>query len=121
MAGGDLIASISRQNIYCGPGAFLPQITSGVEEPASSLQDEQPFNVYPNPSWGIFRVSYPETKQAQQITSDVFDRFGNHVIHTAVQREGSMTINLIGQPDGIYFLRINAGKKTGTLKLFKQD
>jgi hypothetical protein len=120
-AGGDLIASISKQNIYCGPGAFLPQITSGVEEPASFIQDEKSFNVYPNPSRGIFMVSYPETGRDQLVTSEVFDQLGNQVIHTAVQREGSMTINLTGQPNGIYFLRMNAGKETGTLKLFIQD
>lgn len=71
--------------------------------------------VYPNPNKGIFRIEWTEKQQEEQAL-DVVDMMGKTVF-SMPQFRNRMTVDLSGQPSGIYFLRFKSGKEIVTKKL----
>jgi hypothetical protein len=84
-----------------------PVITTDVKE--NSLEKE--FQVYPNPTTGIFRVNGDGI-----IKVEVLNLAGNLIY------EGkSSSIDITGQPEGIYYVRIISEKGMVTKKVLRQQ
>ena len=76
--------------------------------------------VYPNPSSGKINVSIYLVK-SENISLNVFDNQGNLVkaITTGnlIEGEQNIKIDLSHLPDGLYFIRLQAGKRVETVKV----
>jgi uncharacterized repeat protein (TIGR03803 family) len=80
----------------------ISQVTSIIEA----------INVYPNPSNGTFTVSVSNIKEKCNV--EVYNIVGEKIYNeTLPQTQSDNTINLTGQPSGIYFYRVL--KETGAL------
>ena len=92
---------------YTGP---LDTTHTGISEPIT----ENTFTIRPNPSAGVFRVSF-----AQQVTHlQVYDVQGRLVIPTCNEMDGNtLTIDLTGKARGIYFFRASTLNGTVNGKL----
>jgi uncharacterized repeat protein (TIGR03803 family) len=61
--------------------------------------------VYPNPSKGVFKIQLPVG--SGQLSVEVYNMLGEKVYTTQAIKQ-SQTINLTGQPKGVYFYRVIA-------------
>ena len=84
--------------------AATPVITSLEENTA----------VYPNPSNGVFMISY-QTDIARQIKIDIYDITGKNVatpVNEILQQPGKYTVSQALNTSGMYLVRITAGNET---------
>ncbi|MEI6022014.1 MAG: T9SS type A sorting domain-containing protein, partial [Bacteroidota bacterium] len=72
-------------------------------------------SVYPNPSNGLLMI---ETEQVIDIK--ILDQLGKIILSKHIS-ENSCSLNLSTLSNGIYFIQVNDGKKTKTLKWLKTD
>src|SRR6185295_15250937 len=74
--------------------------------------------IHPNPSSGIFIVSFPAKQNSD---ASVYDVLGN-VLWKERWSVSSKThsINLNSQPAGIYFLKVKQGSNESVIKLVKE-
>ncbi|MCO4820323.1 MAG: T9SS type A sorting domain-containing protein, partial [Bacteroidetes bacterium] len=65
--------------------------------------------VYPNPSNGIFNVSFDLPSQ-EDVTVAVYDMMGNQVanIIEGQLQKGTYTVDMTGKAAGMYFVRMTA-------------
>ena len=80
------------------------------------------FRVYPNPGNGVFYLDL-NSFQSQTLELKVFDLLGNMMVdeHISKNDNATHTINLSGQPEGVYFLKLKAEEKMEIRKLIIQD
>jgi uncharacterized protein (TIGR03790 family) len=74
--------------------------------------------LYPNPSTGIFRVSFPSSQNSYASVCDLLGQIlwrENWIASNKIH-----SINLQSQPTGIYFLKIKTGSEERMMKLVKQ-
>lgn len=88
--------------------ARLGSFTTG----SSSLNTDNAFSVYPNPSTGIFNVSNISAKA----TVEVYNMLGEKVLQQQLTKE----IDLSNSPKGIYFVKVISSGKTFTNKIIVQ-
>lgn len=105
----------SNQNFSYNQGAIIdliPSTESIAENQTSKLL------IYPNPTSGIFNIECENTNLAV-CRFRIYDEYGKLLISNNLIKENS-TIDLSGQPDGIYFLHlIEDGKSTAFQKMVK--
>jgi hypothetical protein len=105
------VDTLSR--VYVGSEVYrIRRISSATS--TLNVKNITPFisSVYPNPSTGIFNVTFPD---AAQRTVSVTDVTGREVWHTA----GTMTrieLDLCDQPNGVYQIKVT-GRNPGTQKI----
>lgn len=109
----------ANQNVYIafvnvtndGFKLYLDDISVRVDDPVGIAQtDLNQFNVYPNPSTGIFNVS--SNASIDRIL--VSDLLGNSIYTTV-----STAIDLSGFPNGIYFLNVYSGSTNQVIRIEK--
>lgn len=84
-------------------------------------QNEPSFSFYPNPSTGLISLSTENSQTGKNIKVEVFDIHGNQVYTGAGDDHVSLgTIDLSGQPKGMYFIRVNDEKGIRSKKLILQ-
>lgn len=92
--------------------------------PEKTLKDEtfpeQQIKIYPNPTRGLIRLEIPEDpNKNEEIRIIVQDLNGRMIINKS--KEALMTeLDLNGQPDGIYFLKLKKGLKISQWKIIKK-
>jgi hypothetical protein len=69
---------------------------------------EKQYNVYPNPSSGIFQVSGEAILQVEVLNSAGIEAF----------KGSSTTVDLTGKPNGIYYVKITTEKGVVVKKVF---
>lgn len=75
---------------------------------------------YPNPSSGIFQLKISNDISYKDVKLKVFDIIGNVVSPQLISIDnGTITIDITNQSDGIYFLRVPVDRKIITLKAIK--
>jgi hypothetical protein len=75
-------------------------VTTDISE---SYANDIAFNVFPNPSSGIFKI---ESSDVLNASLKVFNLLGEEVLHQQIGNE----INLCNAPKGIYFVKMNVGQ-----------
>lgn len=73
-------------------------------------------SVFPNPTTGEFTVSFASTKDAELTVTDVTGR----LIRVIPQCQSGVTVNLLHEAKGVYFLNIQVGNQLQTIKVTKQ-
>ena len=88
--------------------------TLGVEE----IEIKNKINVYPNPSNGVFTVSFDNASSLQY---EVYNVLGQNVMKGELTSSDN-TVNLTESPNGIYILRLTdaANNTTATHRLVKE-
>lgn len=81
----------------------------------SQLAISTGISVYPNPSNGIFNFTASGTASQSQSTVEIYNMLGEKVYSQLTNNQSQFTINLSGQPAGVYLYRIidEAGSLTG--------
>lgn len=90
------------------------QITIGINE----IAEEDLIFVYPQPSTGIFNIQF-SNELSDAITIEIYDLTGTHIRTSRLisNTQNSITIDLTGNPTGIYFAHITSGYSVKTVKL----
>ncbi|MBL0012645.1 MAG: T9SS type A sorting domain-containing protein [Flavobacterium sp.] len=73
--------------------------------------------IFPNPTNGNFSI---QLDQSKDITVEVFDVLGKKVFSTAYQNQLVCDVNLDHASKGLYFVKINDGRKIESQKIFIQ-
>ncbi len=112
---GDEIAIIDM-----GPYEY-GSIPVGIEKPFENIDKTSVLRVYPNPFNTIANIEY-ELDQPITVSIRIYDYLGKEIeIIQKYQSRGRHTSqwNATGQPNGIYFYRLQAGNQTASGKIVK--
>ena len=69
--------------------------------------------LYPNPSTGDFVIGLTQTCDVT-----IFNGLGE-IVFTKRSVNGNQQVTLAGQPNGVYFVQLNNGSQTKTMKMIK--
>ena len=118
-ATGQLNSAVSTSFITISAGG--PVANNPAEDAGSELVqfgNAESIFAYPNPSEGRFNIQF-ESSDSREIT--VFNSKGILVQNPQISSEGNVTtINLEGQPQGLYLIYIVKGNRVENLKIFKK-
>ena len=92
---------------------------SGENGGITGIQEKEfeDFNIYPNPSTGIFEITSGYSKD---VTLEVFDMQGRSIKKGQLKDKNSYQLDLSGFSKGTYLLMLNSEGKTQTRKLIVQ-
>jgi uncharacterized repeat protein (TIGR01451 family) len=76
-------------------------------------------NIFPNPGTGKFNIKLPEGTSFSGLSIEIYNSIGELVLSTRSVSEMT-SVDLYSQPDGIYFVRINDGKRSLDQRIIKQ-
>ncbi len=99
------------QNGCTDTSACVPYNFVGLEE--SALVD---VSVFPNPTTGEFTVNFASTKAAELTVTDVTGR----LIRVIPECQSGVSVNLLHEAKGVYFLNLQVGNQIQTIKVSKQ-
>ena len=96
-------------------------LTSTVAQPpAAGIEQFAALNglsLYPNPTQGELNISVSATTLPDSYT--VFNSLGQTMYSAKVSNEANLTVNTSTYSNGVYFVKVNAGKHSKTLKFVK--
>ena len=118
--GGYLHGSITTTAAYCG--AKAPSLVS-ISDPdlkKSSVENSSFFNVYPNPTTGIFTLELDESISSESVRVEIFDVMGEKIVVTHLAGDKKHTFSLANQPVGVYFVRVTAKGMSKSAKVIRQ-
>lgn len=87
--------------------------TTGVEEAAINN-----ITIYPNPAQNTLNINLGKTNA--NTTIQVLNALGQTVKSISHNNAQQVTIDIADLPNGLYFVQVNTGNATKTLKVFKQ-
>ncbi len=93
-----------------------PNTTLMLTPPAVNVVEniEAKFNIYPNPSTGIFNIDLPDNKEVINIS--VIDITGKVILNKSV-KENSTSIDLSGNSQGVYIIKFQLDEETINQKI----
>jgi hypothetical protein len=95
---------------------FLSITFTGIE---GSAQGKDDIDIHPNPSQGIFMLSFNNSHPPQSELS-VYNMAGLEIFRKMVNTSNHVQIDLSAYEDGLYLIKINSGKRQITRKLILQ-
>ncbi|MDC8005908.1 M4 family metallopeptidase [Aureisphaera galaxeae] len=102
--------------------AVVTAFTGGDEVPdASNTANEAILDnvrLYPNPTQGIFSISFAETQPLASLT--IYNMEGREVMHRQITNTKSENIDIQALSSGIYFVKITTSENTRVLKVAKE-
>ena len=105
-----------------GPWCFnqsIPQVTGGNTETANLIGNRF-FSVYPNPTTDLFTLTLTSTENPGKSLIEIFGMKGEKIMTKELNNETSHEFSLVGNPPGIYLVRVLTEKKSGTMRIVKQ-
>ncbi len=78
------------------------------------------FNIYPNPTDGLFTLELNNYGQAEKMHLEVLSIYGDVVLRQELSGQSRHLLDLTGRPAGIYFIRVAAGEHTHVIRLLKK-
>ena len=93
------------------PSSSCPMLTNSI----LPIQSPLLFQVYPNPSNGIFNLK--NMNAAKNITVEIYNLLGEKIDTFNFQNAEINTIDLRNLNSGVYFVKINDGTQTNTQKI----
>lgn len=102
----DSIGSYNNQIAYYANNPFIAKLNIATVTGISSVAPiTNNFQVFPNPSSGIFTL---DLKKQTAAKIKVYDVLGKCVFNHSYKNEDQIKIDLASQPEGIYFLEVEA-------------
>ena len=93
-------------------------ITSPIYNDTNKLKNIEIFNVYPNPSSGVFTLSLKTENEQSDVY--VIDILGIVIYRSQLTGTGEQEINLSMHPHGIYFVKVVSGDNMVIKKIVNQ-
>jgi len=78
--------------------------------------DETEIRLFPNPGNGLINIRSDDEYNLEQARISVYNYIGNCIIRGELFDDKIETLNISGYPSGLYFIVINYGKVTRTIK-----
>jgi hypothetical protein len=72
--------------------------------------------VFPNPGNGLVNIIFDGTKDLKPVRINIYDYTGRCIIHEKAFNEERATLDISGNPSGLYLIVINNGQNTRTIK-----
>ena len=109
----DTVNHYINKYVYLYGYSHVPAIATGV--PAA--EQNSGFDVFPNPSNGIFSVT-----SAEQISSvEIYNTLGEKVTHNVISGAAkNLSIDLSDHPSGVYFVQLKTAEGTAVKKIVVQ-
>ena len=116
--GGYLIGYIAPDGPYCEPQRS-PAIVAGSRD--KSMEREQTFfRLYPNPTDGKFVLTVNIIDQAEKATVVIYNMNGEKILSSEITDNMHHEFSLSGRPSGLYLIRVDSGRRSGSLRIVKQ-
>ncbi|NMC99280.1 MAG: T9SS type A sorting domain-containing protein, partial [Bacteroidales bacterium] len=119
---------LDKSGLMTSCGSISIMLPATAENCESNIGVSELFNndiiiqAYPNPIDAILNIKY-SLKRNSDISFSIYDFMGRNINNVLNQKsyigENSVEINFSDYPSGIYFLKINLGFKSETIKLIK--
>lgn len=74
-------------------------------------------NLYPNPTQGVLNIKVTTTALPDSYT--IYNSIGQTISTARVSSAANLTVDTSGYSNGVYFIKINAGQQSKTLKFVK--
>jgi hypothetical protein len=104
----------------CPPPSYSDNVDLNVNvcTAIADALEETLFNIYPNPSTGIYYLDV-DMYAAGSLTYDIFNTLGEHVASSTVHGEGKVTevVDLSTEVSGVYIIRISYADKQAWQRL----
>lgn len=110
---------IKREIVMNRNGAPTRSAQEEPEDVYSEILSKKQVRIYPNPTSGILRIEVLNLGEADNCTLRIFNSAGAQVTST-LTTSATASLDISGQPNGIYFLRISIGKEESTWKIIKK-
>jgi hypothetical protein len=72
--------------------------------------------VFPNPGNGMVNIIVGNVLNLKPVMVSVYNYAGKCIIREALFNEETITLNLTGNPSGLYLIVINNGRNTSSIK-----
>ncbi len=121
--GGHLHARITTDSTYCAQPALkptLPKLSDQTITISNKGGIETGLIVYPNPTHGIFRFEPLEKPGNSAHKAEIFNMMGKKVALLKFAGDLPYLIDISGQPNGIYLIRISNEIKIQSAKVIKK-
>lgn len=111
----DFVASGNPQNTLISRVSYFTNNATLSTDTFNLLED---VSLYPNPSNSFFTISVPnEIERIGEI--EIFNNLGQRIDVKSIQSESDLNVNVSNYSNGVYFLNINIGGGSKTLKFIK--
>ncbi len=113
----NMLNTTAMNNVTClNPSVLFPPLLRQGQLTDLVGDDRPSIDIHPNPSTGLFTLS-----GADKVTTiDIFNSASQLVFHADGLGIDQYDLDLKGKPVGIYYLRLQVGKKVISSKLLKQ-
>ena len=118
--GGYMYGHIAADGPWCITPNMMVMAATGATtavnpvEPGSWL-----FMVYPNPTDGDFTIALPVGSSNAFTKVTIYGFFGEKIMETSMDQKSGSKFSLSGRPAGVYYIRVETGRKAMTGKLVK--
>jgi hypothetical protein len=109
---------LNSNNIFWVSTSIIDSLKNTVTEVKVSKVNKKVI-VYPNPTLGRFTISFGSNPVEESLVT-IFNLQGAQVLSITFQNSTSATIDLTGNPTGIYMLKVFAGEKCYEEKIVKE-
>ncbi len=118
-AGGYMHGYITPNAQYCNQ-PVAPLVATAIGEDENIRENGDLFNVYPNPTTGIFRIKLNGNDNPGKSNITVYGSLGEPILQTEADAFSNRDFSLSGKPSGVYFIRVINGNSQQTKKILKQ-
>lgn len=119
------LGQVARMKADLSPGGFSYSLTQNPEllewpTDVTDIEKESGFNIFPNPTTGVFTISFIEVKGLQDI--QVSNIMGQNVYSIKADNSGisNYNVNLTGLSKGVYMVQCTFGQGIVTRKILLQ-
>ncbi|MCX6266308.1 MAG: T9SS type A sorting domain-containing protein [Bacteroidetes bacterium] len=120
-SGGYLLGYITTTANYCNnPTPPMAPVAIG-ESDIPSGSEASFFNIYPNPSNGVFFLEANGAAEFSNVRAEVLNMQGTRVTSFLLNHERKHQLSLSDRPAGVYFIRLISETMTETAKIIKQN
>lgn len=111
---------IRREIIMQAPKAKARlQAVDSEERAFSDMLNEHDIKIYPNPTYGLLKVSVYGLRSTDKCSMSLYTTKGAQIMANDVNKE-SLEINISNQPAGVYLLRITINNNSTIWKIIKK-
>ncbi len=115
---GYLLGQIAPGGPWC-PAPAAPAVMAGNQE--TMLLSGQPFfSINPNPTTGNFTLTMTGSVSSEKTSVSIYNMNGEKIVSLTLTDEMKHEFSLSGRPAGIYLIRVNSEKFSGTARIIKQ-
>ena len=103
-----------------GLSLFSTNLSTDGSVATSNVDRQLEGQIYPNPTSGMIRLDLPELGSFDPVQLQVFDAFGREIRSTRFFGN-TIDIQLADLPAGLYLLRFESGRKSGSAKVIRYN